>query len=181
MERIQVALQDDTGGHFIDDLFSLLPAHPGLNENILRRFAGQRLVPFDYGKGKSGLEQPGEAVDFLALDAFRSIKSQGIADDDFFDAIASDQNFQGSQNLILIFPHDRGQALAGKTQLITEGNPDSFASVVETEYPNLPFPPPLLRPLPPRKGKGTFMMASKFKSMNNSTSALLRQKHTIYF
>jgi hypothetical protein len=58
--------------------------------------------------------------------------------------MAADQNFQGSQNLIFIFPRDCGQTLAGQAQLITEGNPDSFASVVETEYPNLPFPPPPL-------------------------------------
>jgi hypothetical protein len=144
MEGIQVALQNDTGGHFIDELFSLLAAHPGLNENILRRLAGQRLVPFDYGKGEPDLKQPGEAVDFLALDALRSIKTQGIADDDFFHAIAADESFQCPHNLILIFPHDRGQALACKTQLITKGNPDSFASVVETQYPQLPFPPPPL-------------------------------------
>lgn len=157
MEGIQVALQDDTGGHFIDELFSLLPGDPGLNENILRRLAGQRLVPFDYGKGEPDLKQPGEAVDFLALDALRSIKTQGIADDDFFHAIAVDQNFQGSHNLILIFPCDRGQPLAGQAQFITEGNPDSLASVVKTQYPNLPLPPPLLRPLPPREGKRDFL------------------------
>jgi glycosylphosphatidylinositol transamidase (GPIT) subunit GPI8 len=71
------------------------------------------------------------------LDAFRSIKTEGIADNDFFNIMVSDQVCQSVQNLIPIFTYNRGQTLAGQPQFITEGNSDSFASIVETEDSHL--------------------------------------------
>jgi hypothetical protein len=71
--------------------------------------------------------------------------------------MVSDQICQSVENLILIFPHNRGQTLAGQSQFVTEGNPDSFTPIVETEYSHLPF----------LKGHQVFSVQAKSKSISN--------------
>jgi hypothetical protein len=130
---IHPVLQDQDGGHLVDDFATALDGHIGLPQQAVGLGGGEALVPKMDGEVEVTAQVFGEGLHFFCAGAFGSAHAEGVSDDDFGDAELVD-NFGKSLKIGAFIAAVEGfDALGGDAERVGDGESDAARADVESQ------------------------------------------------
>jgi len=127
-------LQNQRGGHLIDDAAMFLAGVAGFVEDMVSLAGGQPLVPEVDGEAGQLAEFGGKGLSFGGLRACIAGEMHGIAYHNAYDAKAPAEARQGAQIVAaVVMPLQRQHRLRGQAQFVRDGNTDAAVADVEAK------------------------------------------------
>jgi hypothetical protein len=135
-------LQDERGGHLIDNAAMLLAGVTGFVENLMSLAAGQSLVPQVNGQTGQLAQGGGKSLCADGLRAHVARKMHGVADDDADDAKPAAKPRQRAQIVtgdaaVAAPPLQRQNRLRRQPQLVRHSHADAAIANIEAQIARL--------------------------------------------
>jgi hypothetical protein len=131
LQRVQVALQDEHGGHLIHHLAPAPATHIRLNQHTLSRRGGEAFVPKNDLNPQSLTQSTGELHDASGCIPKASIHVAGQTHHDFLYLIFPSYLKEMSQVSFRIWADPYFQTLGGYSQGIAHGQSDPFLAHIQ--------------------------------------------------
>jgi len=127
-------LQNQRGGHLIDDAAMILAGVAGLIQNLMSLVCGQALIPQVDGQAGQFAKHGGEGLGFHGLRAEFAAEMDRVADDDGDYLETAAKASKGSQIVTGVALAFQGEdRLRGEAQRVRDRNPDAPVADVESE------------------------------------------------
>jgi hypothetical protein len=130
---VEPVLQDEDGGHLVDDLAAALDGHIGLAQQAVGLGGGEALVPKMDREVKVTAQVFGENLHFVCAGAFGSAHAEGVADDDFAYGELVDNFGEGLKIGAFVAAVEGFDALRGDAEGVGDGKADAPGADVEAK------------------------------------------------
>src|ERR1035437_419992 len=132
-QAVEVALQENRGGHRIHFFFSFVAAHVALDQHAVGLRRGKPLIPQFDGHAYEAFERFHEFLDFLGGGAVAAVHIPGHPDEDQLHLFYINQFVKARQESREWRRGNKLKRLGNHLQLVADGDADPLASVVNGE------------------------------------------------
>jgi hypothetical protein len=127
-------LENEHGGHLVDDVFVVLAGAAGFIEELMGFAGGEALVPGVDRQASERAEFGGELLHFLGARAGFAGEMEGVADDNGGDREAAGEAGYRAEIVASVAVDFEGEdGLGGEAEFVGDGHANALGADVETE------------------------------------------------